>query len=369
MLKRTPPDPAPASAHASREKRKRTLGRAAPPLAIQDPGTDWVPIERALFWYGRSGYIRSAEDWKEELRIIVTRFIESGRENAQKIRDMTATAAALFEIKGSVLEEKLRMADVPSESEWSLEVSERRQAEIKALGWRLGIDGEGATIGLRGPDRYFSVVGSPAEFLPRKYEVMPSAGAWHFELADSIIRNFRWKVLHCMRRGAAHIMARKNAVLAPFERVTWDQWTYFQLDEQKREERARKNDGRFLPPDWFLPYRFRREDQFSTATGPAGEKLYAIHIAPGVARIAESSDGNDAEDECLQALLELMREFPDRPPKPLPELAKQACSAFPELSERGFYRCLLLAQNRSGNRNWSKPGAFPKSPQKSPHKN
>jgi hypothetical protein len=364
MLERTPPtETSVASVGPSRKKRKRTLDRTAAPFTIiQEPGADWVPIERALFWYSRSGYIQSAAEWEKQLRAIVTSFIESGRLRDQTMLEM-AIAAGIPE------EQRCSLGSANMPSELFFEVSKWRQARIEASGWRLGIDGARANITVRGPDTCFG--GSPSEFLTKyramTYEQRQGAGTW-LDVAESIIGHFRRSFLHCLTRGAARIMARKNTVLAPFERVTWDQWTYFQLDEPKWTERERGGNDRFLPPDWFPSYKSRREDNFGTATGPAGEKLYAVHIAPGAASIAGSNGGNDPEDKCLQELLDLMRQFPHRPPQPLPDLAEALCSAFPGLSERGFYGCFALAKQQTGNSSWSKAGRFPNSRRISPHK-
>jgi len=155
-------------------------------------------------------------------------------------------------------------------------------------------------------------------------------------------------------------MARKNSVLAPFEHVTWDQWQYFTLHND--EENDNSLPVKTVWHDPRDPYRSAARTSPSTATGPTGEHLYAIHLAPGVKR------RNSPEDECLRWLLQLLRDYPERPPQPLPNLAKEAVSKFPGLSERGFRHCRLSAQTETGNWNWSRPGAPSKSPQKSSHK-
>jgi hypothetical protein len=159
--------------------------------------------------------------------------------------------------------------------------------------------------------------------------------------------------------GAANIMARKNTVLAPFERISWDQWRYFELDDElgmHRLQDQRWGDPRSVSSTGW------------TATGPAGEKLYEIHIAPGVVTIQPSDRNreNEPEEKCLQWLAELIHDYPDRPPKPRDSLAQEAISKFAGLTTNGFLRCFTRAQALTGNQNWSRPGRFPKSPQKSP---
>jgi hypothetical protein len=141
-------------------------------------------------------------------------------------------------------------------------------------------------------------------------------------------------------------MARTNTVLAPFERVTWDQWQYFRVDEPVEPDRDRS--------------------KVSTATGPTGEKLYSIHIAPGVAR---SNQHDHPREKCLHWVLELMQQFPDRPPKPKRKLYKEAASKFPGLSGRAFAHCISDAQKSMRHTKWSEPGRPSNSPQKSLHEN
>src|SRR5262249_26258098 len=137
---------------------------------------------------------------------------------------------------------------------------------------------------------------------------------------------------------------------APFERVTWNQWAYFRLDEQQKPSRDSKwGDPRASIWSRDLPW---------TAIGPAGEKLYEIHVAPGLANPLSSFT---IEKKCEGLLVKMLTDQDDRP-KPLPELAKQICSEFPGLSERAFRQCLLRAQEITGNRKWSEAGR-----RKSPH--
>jgi hypothetical protein len=196
-------------------------------------------------------------------------------------------------------------------------------------------------------------------------EILPeqsAAAARHRELAEEIFGHFRYYFVLCLATGRAHIIARKNTLLAPFERVTWDQWQYFKLDPHPDDEPWRE---RTETDFCHTPY----DDLPSTATGSSGEKLYSIHVVPGSASSAESDDGVESEHKLLQWLLGLMQQFPDRPPMPLRDLVGQAISESPGLTERGFRRALSFAQQQSGNRNWSKAGRRPKLSQKSPHQN
>jgi hypothetical protein len=157
-----------------------------------------------------------------------------------------------------------------------------------------------------------------------------------------------------MRPPPISIVARKNSAAAPFERITWNEFRQCELH--------RVDNGIYPSDNDMTPM---------TATGPGGLKLFSIHVAlgvdralpPGVDRAAGSTNHhNEVENKCQQWLLELMREFPDRHPDPLPRLAKTAQSRFPGLSERGFHRALLFARKSPvGNSKWGKAGR-PKSP-------
>jgi hypothetical protein len=160
-------------------------------------------------------------------------------------------------------------------------------------------------------------------------------------------RNFA----QAIESGAAHIMARKGSVLAPFERVTWNQWQYFQVSPVPRKK-GKWGDPAI--PDW------SRHNLISTALGPTDERLYEIHIAPAVNTVRHRSP----EENCLEWLTDLIRDYPDRQPKRRDLLAQEAVSKFPGLTRNRFLLCLALAQEQTGNHNWSLPGRL-KLPQKS----
>ena len=217
--------------------------------------------------------------------------------------------------------------------------------------------------------------GDPDELLKdRKWKDFPpqqmSAARWHRTLVKAVLKSLRRDFGEALNTGSAHIMARKNTVLAPFERVSWDQWQYFKLDEPDPISPAWE-DQRYYdwvepvspPIRWFDPRNCGWETKGyrpSTATGPNGEKLYAIHVAPGVDRT--ESGAPSPEEECTQWLVESMTAFPERAPKTRAALFEQAHSMFPGLSKRGFDRCFSSAQRQTGNFKWSLPGPRPKSP-------
>src|SRR5947207_1071493 len=82
-----------------------------------------------------------------------------------------------------------------------------------------------------------------------------------------------WNFARSFHSGALHMMARKNSILAPFERVTPDQWHFFKHDydewhEPKMPDELSWHDPRYMAWWW--------QDRISSAsaTGPAGERLF-----------------------------------------------------------------------------------------------
>src|SRR5205085_6962094 len=134
---------------------------------------------------------------------------------------------------------------------------------------------------------------------------------------------WRRNLERALKSGAAHVIGRKNTVLAPFERIAWDQWQLFVVDRC-----APKDKPKWRDPYWVAEHKARP----MSATGPCGEKLYSIHIAPGVASVAEPSDGHSGgagDQQKLVHWLQLMRQFPDRRPMSREQLYQEALRMFP----------------------------------------
>jgi hypothetical protein len=185
----------------------------------------------------------------------------------------------------------------------------------------------------------------------------------------AVLTSLRRDFGEVLSRGSAHVVARKNTVLAPFERVAWDQWQYFKLDEPEPTAPAWESQHyEWVEPAspavrWCDPRNCGWGTQGyrpSTATGPNGEKLYSIHVAPGME--GTESGAPSPDEKCIRWLMELMTVFPKRSPKPRAALTQEAVAMFPGLSERGFGRALFEAQRETGNFNWSSPGAPRKTP-------
>jgi hypothetical protein len=185
---------------------------------------------------------------------------------------------------------------------------------------------------------------------------LKTAAEWHRKLLRHLFSSWERNFALAIESGAAHIMARKSSVLAPFERITWNQWQYFQVSPVPPKKGKWGDPAK---PDW------SRHDLISTAFGPTDERLYEIHIAPGVSRSKSDDRNRSPEELCLEWLTELIRHYPDRPPKRRDLLGQEAISKFPGLSFHGFLRCFAQVRVQTQNQNWGRPGRFPKSPQKS----
>jgi hypothetical protein len=101
----------------------------------------------------------------------------------------------------------------------------------------------------------------------------------------------------------------------------------------------------------------------TSATGSAGDKLYAIHIAPAIGQTPRlgmsESRFHEAfhREKCLHWVMEKMRRFPDRQPKPLKAIFEEARSLFPSLTERDFrMRIVPEAARQTGVTRWRDPG-------------
>jgi hypothetical protein len=183
------------------------------------------------------------------------------------------------------------------------------------------------------------------------------AAQWHRWLLKGLFQTWRASFERAAILGVVQIVARKNSVLAPFERISLNQWQYFKVDDEPpraaqlrlplRSSQLRWGDPHGFSPGW-------------TATGPAGEKLYSIHIAPGVPIAGGRNRKHDPEEGCLHWLLKLIEDYPKRPPMPRDLLAKEAVAKFPGLTLNGFFRCFAHTQLLAQNQNWSRPGRFPK---------
>jgi hypothetical protein len=180
------------------------------------------------------------------------------------------------------------------------------------------------------------------------------AAARHSRVLSRVDRSLLVNFREGVSSGALYIMARKNTVLAPFERVTWDQWQYFKLDEN----------GWHLPlvPTWIDPRRRGYADWgFNSvgrcsATGPKDDRLFAIHVAPGLRRMG----GDSPAVKCEKWVRELLWEFPNKAPKVQADLLDEGVRRFPGLSKNAIKNIMLGTLRQVGPEDWF-PVGRPKS--------
>ena len=323
--------------HVSKLEKIRAASASLATAAIQQPHDDWAPLLYAPFYYGSSGYLRTLDEWQHHLDSEV-----------KKSSSSTTQSRRI--------------------SKWSLKTYEttERVAVVTAGGISTMIYSTGL-INVFGPSRsdqdcspdfQFPVTNPDYALDEEGWGKFPSklqsAANWHQQVVFGILCSFQFGFGAAVMSGAAHIMARKNTVLAPFERVTWDQWQGFKLDPNQTQ-----------PATWNCPWYDPRRTfldelvPLSSATGPVGEKLFSIHIAPSMNRNLSDLKLRQltTTQECLHWLIDYMRRFPDRQPKPLKHLFKEAKSRFPDLTERGFrVRIMSEAERRTRIMTWREPG-------------
>jgi glucans biosynthesis protein len=88
-----------------------------------------------------------------------------------------------------------------------------------------------------GKDDRWLIIGGPDVLLEDALwdevpEALRRAAAFHKLLLARLFSVWRSNFLRAFDLGAIHMMARKNSILAPFERVTPDQWYVFKCDDQ-----------------------------------------------------------------------------------------------------------------------------------------
>jgi hypothetical protein len=344
-----------AAPAGSGQHKRAPAGGGAAPAPIQGPKADWAPLWIAPFFCTRQGYNRSLRKWTDRFSDEVRRHINQIHEGPRhhKHHELIGFSIPDFSIQRG-----------PS---GNVKISAMGISTWIEPGWiRVDLDRDKVRASA---ERVWSISGVSDEILTNEHwdDISSDrrlAAQWHRCLLDDLLRSLNWNFVASVISGAVHIMARKNSVFAPFERVTWDQWQFFRLDEGPTRS--------LETPAWCDP----REpaDGVSwricmTATGPGGDRLYALYIAP-VAGKTDFTDGEEtlAEKKCLQWLLKLLHEYPDRAPEPLRHLRDRASAMFPGLPKRAFDRSYFFAQAQTGNRNWSLARRPRKSQQKLPHK-
>jgi hypothetical protein len=185
--------------------------------ALHEPPSDWVQLALAPFHYfGRNGYIRTDEEMREAFQRLVEGSIP---------------------VEPPPIPSPGEPPPVPPPEtpkiEWELVWLPRRPA-IKALGLTLYLfPATGAVLLRDGGTTVFVSGESFDDFLhnSKKWDRVPeNQKAWFCGLAAGLRDKMHDRFAACVKDGAAHIMARKNTILASFERVWPDQWEHFELN-------------------------------------------------------------------------------------------------------------------------------------------
>jgi hypothetical protein len=265
-----------ALARTKRDARKRALVRHAPIAVFNEPKTDWVTLRLAPLCFTSNGYVSSVEMRGQALHGEVLQIISS-----HGLKNWECSLASINQ----------------RSDHWCVCIKKNAiEANIDHEGWISvrNLNEEPFFLDQLGGFSYRnleSVHGMPDSILDYRedWEVFPQdqqEDAFTVRhllscLFDTLHKHFV-QALEC---GAAHIMARKNSVFAQFERVTWDQWQFFRLDADY---------DRPFRQSWGNPRSAQLSlgEQLGSAIGPAGERLFAIHVAPGL-DISELPTGND----------------------------------------------------------------------------
>jgi hypothetical protein len=307
--------------------------RFNPEQTFATPGKDWIPLDRAAFYYGEN-FIRSAEDWRLMLEDVL-----SSR-------------------KGFTVE--------VDEGGSSVGADRGRVATIRGGGLLLELLAQSGVMYLAGPVSPGEIFpelcfwGSPDEFCRQLAEakVAPEYAEGfrlHLDLVHQLCATMRMNLSGALGSGAARLMARKRSPLEPFSFVPIDQWHHFTPDRPIADDESLK--------PWFSPIFYKKAaDEVidrCTATGPAGEKLFSVHVAPG--ELIRSDAAADLEKKCTQWLANQLRQFQESYPGGIRAAMTKAQELFPGLAERAFQRSYSKACEQTGNKNWSKPGRPPNS--------
>lgn len=291
------------------------VGSRAPNL--DEPAADWVPLRLAPFYCSDDGFV-SNSSWIEAVTTEIKKILEvMGGEDHPLEQPPTITS----DRDGS---RRVSVDSIGITTSWYCDGSIVVYPNSEPESWAIG----GLNVkALLDRDNWLCIA-----------QHQRKAADWHYRLIGLLFSICHERFQTMFRSGAIHMMARKGCVFSPFERVTWDQWQVFKLDEESPKNSV---------------WHERLPGTPASATAPDGAHLYSIYLAAGVS--AEQS-ALTPEEKCTQWVLGFLREFIDRPPDPLHILSARAVAKFEGLSERGFVRSYRHAQVLSGNYNWSTPG-------------
>jgi hypothetical protein len=293
---------------------------------VQVPPSDWVPLDNAPYYCYPEGFITSSEEWRRALEA-----------EARKI---------------------VGQPHFKSTEPWSFGLPEGHLPtwlglEIRSGGictdiWPGGAcirPADGGLFDSRGeliaPSQLWRgrVLWEPSDL-----DDMGKATIRHKRMLADMAISWHQNFVCAVASDAIRLMARKNSVLAPFEHVRVDQWHFFRLDEFPEQP----------PENWFDPRDadFGNDSSHCTATGPAGERLFGIYVAPGPV----SAGGESLQQKCRLWVRTLLRDYPDRAPKPKEELFKDAAKEFPGLPKKIIRDIVLRTMTEAGQQAWIRSG-------------
>jgi hypothetical protein len=333
------------------------LNTSQPSAAFDERQADWVPLMLAPFrWTGR-GYISSMADWPDAVRDeIENGWAYSKLKQSVRFKRINDSQHFVEGIEGdglSVIAMGITVDLIPG---WVFVQPTCREDNLA-----VAEDDDGEVAGNGGPINTEQVdwvpFGGYADRILEdlNWDTLYESPEWslaarcHRECLKNIFFCWRFHFGEALRSGAAQILARKNSVLAPFERITLNQWEYFSV----------------MPPR--LGYHDfwhggSQDPILSTAVGPGDVTLYEIYVAPAVGdSLNFQKDDATPEQKCRSWIKNLLCAHPERPPKPIPQLAGDAITRFPGLTKRKFLHCYGLAQLETGNSNWGRTRRRPKS--------
>jgi hypothetical protein len=334
--------------------------------AIHEPSSDWVPLDRAPYYCYPEGLVTSSQAWKLALKTEVERQCPPDRESEEPWSFVAESDELEFlgdwdlRIHAGGIMTTIWPGGAyvkPGFGDWVIECSAstmwgRSKDVLEASEWQ--------------ESSLFGDVNNPLVASGSDRELMEDIGSMvkaehkarirHRSMLFRLFYSWRNSFWLGVRSGAFHIMARKNSVLAPFERVTNDQWQFFRLDEPSDTPLNKWHDHRD-------PAGLRDTPSACAATGPAGERLFAIYVAPGISQnVGLASDA----DKCQMWVRELLRNYPERAPKAKDTLLNEAATLFPGLTKKAIEHIVLKSAVDARPRRWFRAGRPPsKSPRKS----
>jgi hypothetical protein len=332
------------------ESIQNTGQRAAP--FINEPRPDWVPLLIAPLYCFSDGNMQTGETWE-------TALAEEAKKSAKNAASIPSPSkplnAAPWSVESTTKSVCIKRDNVTTEIQ--------RHGRITIRWWPTD-----APSGARySPTRFWRIDGSGDMILNHRAwqdgeipESEDRAATWHKVMLRLLLGTLSRNFSDALQSGSAHLFARKNSTLAPFERVAYDQMYYFELfDGFPKGDKDLPWHHPWSSNDCFDYFHYK---QPVSARSPSGELLHSIYAAPGkrIKRVHSRPD-----QECLDWLRGLFDSHPDERPMKLEDLAQKACSMFPGLAKTHFYECLRHVQKDTGNFSWSE-GGRPKNPLTNP---